>query len=87
MLVFSFSYAQLTFEQSYTGAAEVADVENFGYKYFVTDYLMNSVQVYNEDHTPWKNISVPVPSNTFLYDVAYVSSKVFNLTTWLRFLP
>lgn len=78
VLVFSASFAQLTFEHSYTGAAEVADCENFGYKYFVTDYLMNSVQVYNEDHSPWKNISIPVPPNTFLYDVAYVSSKVFN---------
>jgi hypothetical protein len=79
MLVAAFSVqAQVTHEHTYANAAEIADVESFGYKYYVTDYLLNTVAVYNEDHTAWKNISLQVPANQFLYDVAYVSSRVFN---------
>jgi hypothetical protein len=70
--------AQIVHENTYMGAAEVADVENFGYKYFITDYINNAIAVYNEDHSLWKNIVLPVPLGTYLYDVDYVSSKVFN---------
>lgn len=73
-----FASAQITFEHAYTGAAEVADVENFGYKYYVTDYLTNSITIYNEDHSLWKTVMLNVPQNQSLYDVAYLSSKVFN---------
>lgn len=70
--------AQITHEHTYTGTAETANVETFGYKYYVTDYLNNSIDVYNEDHTAWKNITLAVPANQYLYDVAYVSSRIFN---------
>ncbi|MBK7215235.1 MAG: T9SS type A sorting domain-containing protein [Bacteroidales bacterium] len=70
--------AQITLEHNYSGTAELADVENFGYKYFVTDYLNNSVLIYNEDHTPWKTVNLNLGAGSLLYDIAYVSSKVFN---------
>jgi hypothetical protein len=78
--------AQITHEHTYSGTAETANVETFGYKYYVTDYLNNSIDIYNEDHTAWKSISLPVPASQYLYDVAYVSSKVFNTDDNVEFM-
>lgn len=78
--------AQITHETTYQGAAEASSVDNYGYKYYVTDYLNNSVAIYNEDHTAWKNIALPITTGQFLYDVAYVSSKVFNTDDLLELL-
>jgi hypothetical protein len=70
--------AQLTHEHSYTGTAEVADLGESGFRYYTTNYLTNSVLLYNEDHSYWKTIQLSVPQNQYLYDVAYVSSRLFN---------
>ena len=78
--------AQITHENSYIGAAEVTNIENNGYKYFVTDYINNSVAIYNEDHTPWKTVAFPLSQNQYLYDVSYVNSKVYNLDDLVEIL-
>lgn len=86
LLVSVTGYAQVSLEHVYSGAAEMADVEDAGYKYFVTNYLNNSITVYHEDHSYWKTIQLSVPQNQYLYDVAYLSSRLFNRDDQLELL-
>ncbi|NVO18646.1 MAG: T9SS type A sorting domain-containing protein [Bacteroidetes bacterium] len=77
--------AQIVHENTYSGAAEVSNTGN-GYKFYVTDYVNNTVTVYNEDHSLWKTITLPVAGDQYLYDAAYLSAGLFNTDSLLELI-
>ncbi len=70
--------SQVIQEETYAGYAAVTQLEQEGYKYFVTDAVNNKCLLYNTDHSLWKTIDVPVPENNFIAEIAYVSQHLFN---------
>lgn len=76
ILISSNLRSQITLDNEYNGAAEFAYLE--GEFYYVTDYLNNSCAVYGLDHQLVKNINITVPSDWYLNDISFVSTKIFN---------
>jgi hypothetical protein len=69
---------QITLEQTYDFSGTVTQLENDGYKYFFMDVVNSRCLLYNLDHSLWKTIDVSVPAEYWLYDMGYVSQKLFN---------
>lgn len=79
LLLISFSsFAQVTLETTLNNAMYYTNLEDVGDVYYGVDYTTNECQIYTSDYSPWKTISIVPPSNTTLYDVAYVTTKLFN---------
>lgn len=72
-------HAQITFENNYPGSTTLTRLSLSGDKYFMMDWTNNKCKIYNIDHTLWKTIDLPVPSDWYLYDIRYVSETLFNL--------
>ena len=70
--------AQITLENTYTYSGTLTAIDSNEYKYFVMDVPMKQCRLYNEDHSLFKTISLSVPEGYFLYDIKFVSRKVFN---------
>jgi hypothetical protein len=41
-------------------------------------------RIYDLNHTLWKTISIPLPSNYYLYDVKFVTQNLFNSDTFIE---
>lgn len=70
--------AQISLENTYNGSAYITDIEEHGIKYFDMDVVNNVCNLYNPDHSLWKNISLNVPLDNYLSDIRYVTSDLFN---------
>jgi hypothetical protein len=71
-------FSQISLETVYQVSGSVTQLENSGYKYFVMDWVNNQCRIYNMDHSVWKVINLTVPSGYYLYDIRYVSEKLFD---------
>jgi len=79
LLLISFSsIAQVNFETTINNAVYYTNLEDAGDVYYGVDYTTNECQIYKSDYSLWKTISIVPPTNTTLYDVAYVTTKLFN---------
>jgi hypothetical protein len=86
-LVFSLALnAQITHEHTYDFSGSLAEIDSGDFKYYVMDVPMNQCHIFNEDHTPYKTINLPVPQGYFLYDVKFVSRKTFNTDEQIELL-
>jgi len=81
------SQGQITLEHTYSGvSAGYVQLPLAGYKYFVMDVTNNQCRLYNNDHSLWKTITLSIPANYFLYDIAYVSENLFNTDNSIELL-
>ena len=63
-----FSVPELTLEHSYAESRmQRIKLETSGEKYFAIDQLNNTVNVYNNNHSLWKTVSIPRPTNAFYF--------------------
>jgi hypothetical protein len=79
LYLISFSaFPQLNLEYVYNVSASITQLEDNGYKYYVMDVANNQCRLYNPDHSLWKTIQLAVPEGDYLYNIQYVSDKLFN---------
>jgi hypothetical protein len=76
--------AQITLEKEYQEVAEFAYLE--GDYYYSIDYINNQSSIYNLDHSLKKTVDIDVPTDWYLNDGAYVSTKMFNNDDLLEML-
>src|SRR6056297_213403 len=77
---------QLQLENSYSFSANLADLGGETYKYYLMDPGTNQCRIYNEDHTIYKTITLPVPSGYYLYDIKFVTRDLFNPDDYIELL-
>ncbi len=70
--------SQITLEQDYPASATLTELAVSGYKYYLMDVMNNECRIYSTDHSIWKIISLNMPSGMYLYDIRFVSEKLFN---------
>jgi len=71
-------FSQISLDNTVSGAMYSVELEDVGKKYFVTDYLNNQCLIYNTNYSTYKTIDISVPALYWLYELAYVSTKVFD---------
>jgi hypothetical protein len=72
------SRAQILLEKPYTASTSLTELAVSGYKYYLMDVVTKQCRLYNMDHSPWKTINLSIPVGMYLYDIRYVSEKLFN---------
>jgi hypothetical protein len=88
-----YSVPELQLENNYlNGIVKRVLFENSGIKYYVLEYATNNVKLYNEDHSHWKTVHLPIPSGYNLKNVSFVSETQispensivigYNYTNW-----
>lgn len=71
--------AQVTLDKRYELSTSVVKLETAGYKYYSMDVPNSKCKIYNLDHSLFKTISCPTPSNShYLADIKFISEKVFD---------
>ena len=68
----------MTLENEYQSEVTRIKLENSGEKYYTSNrQLTNQAKIYNSNHTLWKTINLPIPSdsdiNNFLFNVNHIS--------------
>lgn len=87
LLLISFSsFAQVNLETTLNNAMFYTNLEDVGDVYYGVDYTTSACQIYKADYSLWKTISIVPPTNTALYDVAYVTTKLFNSDSQVELL-
>jgi len=71
-------FSQISLDNMVSGAMYSVELEDAGKKYFVTDFVNNQCIIYNTDYSAYKTIDISVPVFYWLYELAYVSTKVFD---------
>lgn len=72
------SFGQVSLETTLSDAVYATNLDGVGKVYYGVDYNTSECFIYNTDFSLWKTILIVPPTNTYLYDVAYVSTKLFN---------
>lgn len=73
------SNAQILPEYTFTGlSVAYTQLPIAGYKFYAMDATNSKCIFYNADHSVWKSVSLSVPTNHYLVDLAYVSEDLFN---------
>lgn len=86
-LVFAFVLnAQVTLEHTYNYSANLVEFETLGYKYYLMDVPNAQCRIYNMDHSLYKSINCPVPSGCYLFDVKFLSEKLFDSDSGIELL-
>ena len=70
--------AQISLENDYPASATLTEFDGSVYKFYVMDVANNACNIYNTDHSLWKTVSLSVPQGMYLYDIRYVSDKLFD---------
>jgi Secretion system C-terminal sorting domain len=70
--------AQLTLDKTYDYSLTSIKINQTDYKYFLMDVAKSECRIYNLDHSLWKNISITLTANYYLYDIKFVSRYLFN---------
>jgi len=76
--------AQITLENTYQEIEEFAYLE--GNYYYSIDYINNRCSIYNPDHILKKTVNLDVPTDWYLNDIAFVSTKMFNTDELIEML-
>lgn len=69
-------HAQITLENAYPKSVAFAYLE--GEFYYSVDFINNTCAVYNSDHTLKTMVDFNLTADWYLYDVAFISTRVFN---------
>ena len=78
--------AQITFEHKYAQQVNIFKLSTGDVKYAAyVSGTANQVRIYNQNHSLFRQISVPLPANLGGY-IDYLSDKLFNTTPDLEFL-
>jgi len=72
------SVAQVNYETTLDNALYSTNLEEVGQVYFGVNYTTNECLIYKSDYSLWKTINIVPPTNASLYEVAYVTTKLFN---------
>ncbi|MFA5416969.1 MAG: T9SS type A sorting domain-containing protein [Bacteroidales bacterium] len=80
------SFGQVSLETTLNDAVYVTNLDGVGKVYYGVDFNTSECFIYNTDFILWKTISIAPPANTYLYDVAYVSTKLFNVDDQVELL-
>jgi hypothetical protein len=73
-----FLAGQITLESTYNHSGTFTNLAQSGYKFYVMDVVANQCRIYNVNHTIWKTINLPVPTDNYLYDIRYISENLFT---------
>lgn len=74
-----YSLSDLTLENTYTeGTIKRIKLENSGEKYYVLDKTNQNTKIYNPNHSLWKTITLPKPSNAKYGDIGIISENQIN---------
>lgn len=79
-------FSQISSENTISGAMYSVEFENAGHKYYVIDYVSNQCNIFNTDYSAFVTVNISVPTSFWLYDIAYVSDKVFDGDTGVELL-
>ncbi|NUY81508.1 T9SS type A sorting domain-containing protein [Flavobacterium sp. MAH-1] len=74
-------YGQLSLEHNYSsGSVTRKKFEYSGEKYYVFNRVSNTVEFYNADHSPWKQVTLPLPTQGNIMEVVVVevSDSIIN---------
>ena len=78
--------AQVTLDKKYDYSTSVVNLETSGYKYFLMDVPNGQCRIYNTDHSLFRTINCYVPSGFYLYDIKFISEKLFDLDAGIELL-
>jgi hypothetical protein len=78
--------AQVTLDKKYDYSTSVVKLETLGYKYFLMDVPNGQCRIYNTDHSLFRTINCGVPNGFFLYDIKFISEKVFDTDSEIELL-
>lgn len=78
--------AQVTLDKKYDYSASVIKLETLGYKYYLMDVPLGQCRIYNTDHSLLKTINCNIPSGFYLYDIKFISEKVFDSDAGIELL-
>ncbi len=78
LFIFTMGNAQISLEKKYDYSTSVVEFETLGYKYYLMDVPNGQCRIYNTDHSLFKTINCNVPANFFLYDIKFLSEKLFD---------
>jgi hypothetical protein len=78
--------AQPGFEHSYGISTSICHLEKSGDKYFAMDVSGKKCMIYNMDHTLYRTIDLPVPTDYYLYNIQFVSEHTFNKDDLIEFV-
>lgn len=84
--IFSMLNAQVTLEKKYDYSTSVVEFETLGYKYYLMDVPNGQCRIYNLDHSLFKTINCNVPVDFYLYDVKFLSEKLFDNDSGIELL-
>ena len=70
--------AQISQDASYSYSGTFTKLALSGDKFFVMDVANSQCRIYNTNHSLWKSINLEVPGGQYLYDIQYVSEKLFT---------
>lgn len=73
-----FLNAQVTFDYKFDYSTSVVKFETLGYKYYLMDVPSGQCRIYNTDHSLFKTINCNPPNGFYLYDLNYLSEKLFD---------
>lgn len=79
-------FSQISSENIISGAMYPVEFENAGSKYYVIDYVNNHCNILNTDYSDFVSVDISVPTSFWLYDIAYVSDKVFDTDAGVELL-
>jgi hypothetical protein len=77
--------AQIVYSSSYSGQVALTKLHQSGYKYFVTNSLAGTINLYNINHSLWKTIAIPtqtLPINS----ITYLSENLFDNDNLIEFV-
>jgi hypothetical protein len=69
---------QITLETTYSYSATIAEIDKNEFCYFLMDVPQQQCRIYNSDHELYKSIFLSIPEGYYLYNIQFVSRKLFN---------
>jgi hypothetical protein len=78
--------AQVTLDKKYDYSTSMVKLETLGYKYYLMDVPLGQCRIYNTDHSLFKTINCNIPSGFYLYDIKFISEKVFDSDAGIELL-
>ncbi len=78
VITFKLGFAQFALEKTYDHSLNVTRINETEYKFFLMDVAKSECRIYNLDHTLWKTIPIPLPTDYYLHDIKFVTQNLFN---------
>ncbi len=86
LLIYTAGNAQVSLEKKYDYSTSVVEFETLGFKYFLMDVPNGQCRIYNPDHSLFKTINCNVPAGFYLYDIKFLSEKLFDSDAGIELL-